>query len=71
MDIEELREIFDQFDSDSNGAIDFDEFNELLDALDSGIEPMGRQVGFDVIDTDGNGTIEFSEFCVWWQENDE
>ena len=68
MNNDELKETFDHFDADKNGHIDFAEFNQLLDALDCGIEDMARRLGFDVIDTDSNGTIEFDEFCSWWTE---
>lgn len=70
MDNTELRNTFDHFDRDHNGAIDFDEFCDLLDALNSEMEPASRRIGFDVIDGDGNGTIEFEEFASWWNEQD-
>lgn len=68
MSKEELKETFDHFDRDDNGQIDFDEFCELLAAMNSDIDELARRVGFDVIDTDGNGSIEFEEFCSWWME---
>ena len=68
MNQDELRETFNHFDRDNNGHIDFGEFCELLDAMNSEMEDMARRVGFDVIDSDGNGTIEFVEFCSWWEE---
>lgn len=68
MSRDELRETFSHFDRDNNGHIDFGEFCELLDSMDSGIEDAARRLGFDVIDTDGNGTIEFDEFVSWWEE---
>ena len=68
MNRDELKKTFDHFDRDNNGRIDFGEFCELLDAMDSDIEEMARRLGFDVIDSDGNGTVEFDEFCSWWEE---
>lgn len=68
MNKEELKETFAHFDRDNNGHIDFSEFCELLDAMNSDIDELARRVGFDVIDTDGNGSIEFDEFCSWWME---
>lgn len=66
MDTTELRESFDYFDRDHNGAIDFGEFCELLDTLSSDMEEETRRVGFDIIDSDHNGTIDFEEFAGWW-----
>lgn len=66
MDSNELKLTFDFFDRDHNGSIDFDEFCELLDALDSEMESDTRRVGFDIIDSDHNGTIDFEEFSGWW-----
>ena len=68
MNDDELRETFDHFDRDDNGHIDFSEFNELLDSMNSDIDDMARRLGFDVIDTDGNGSVEFDEFSSWWTE---
>jgi Ca2+-binding EF-hand superfamily protein len=68
MNKDELKETFDHFDRDNNGKIDFEEFCELLDAMNSDMEDIARRLGFDVIDSDGNGSIEFDEFCSWWIE---
>ena len=66
----ELQQSFDYFDRDHNGTIDFSEFCELLDALNSEMEQDTRRVGFDIIDSDHNGSIDFEEFCSWWQDQD-
>lgn len=66
----ELRQTFDRFDRDSNGVIDYAEFCELLDALDSDMEDESRRIGFDIIDTDHGGTIDFDEFAAWWNDQD-
>ncbi|MBA6411780.1 EF-hand domain-containing protein [Parahaliea sp. F7430] len=65
-DNSELRENFDYFDSDNNGAIDKDEFANLLDALGADMSAEEVVIGFEVIDTNGNGRIEFDEFLNWW-----
>lgn len=70
MDTTELRESFDHFDRDNNGTIDFDEFSELLGALNSDMDEAARRTGFDIIDSDGNGSIDFDEFASWWREQD-
>ncbi len=66
----ELNQLFNSFDRDHNGVIDFSEFCELLDALDSEMEEESRKIGFDIIDNDHNGTIDFNEFSSWWHEQD-
>jgi calmodulin len=64
----ELRETFDRFDRDHNGAIDFGEFRELLKVLDAEMEEESHRVGFDIIDSDRSGTIQFEEFAAWWND---
>lgn len=68
MEIDELKENFAHFDADGNGHIDFGEFSNLCDALESGSTEEEKRIGFGVIDTDGNGTIELEEFIAWWNE---
>ncbi len=72
MDNSELQLSFDYFDRDKNGTIDFGEFCELLDALDSDskMEEDARRIGFDIVDSDNNGTIDFEEFAGWWLGQD-
>ena len=66
----ELHANFKHFDTDSNGKIDFGEFSNLLDALDSGMSDTDKRIGFDAIDTDGNKDIDFEEFAAWWKDRD-
>lgn len=66
--IEEMKESFDYFDTDKNGQIDFKEFVQLMDALDSEMSNEEMEVGFDIIDSDNNGAIDFDEFLDWWNE---
>jgi len=66
----ELRQSFDHFDRDHNGTIDFDEFCDLLDTLNSDVEDESRRIGFDLIDSDHSGAIDFEEFSAWWHEQD-
>lgn len=67
-DYEELENLFDLNDSDSNGSIDFGEFCQLLNDLGADMSPAELEVGFNDIDTDGSGEIEFDEFSDWWRE---
>ena len=64
----ELRQTFSHFDRDHNGAIDFGEFCELLQALNADVDDESRKVGFDIIDSDHSGTIDFEEFLTWWMD---
>jgi len=66
LELAELRENFDHFDTDSNGVIDFEEFKELLSALQADMTEEEAEIGFDIIDADDNQTIEFQEFADWW-----
>jgi len=59
--LQQLRQIFDDCDKDSNGRIDWDEFCCMLDKL-----LAGKTLAFDLVDTDYSGTITFDEFCAWW-----
>lgn len=66
--LEELREIFDHFDTNSDGAISATEFAGLLKALDAGTSPEEAAIGFREIDADSGGAIEFDEFVDWWTD---
>jgi calmodulin len=66
--LQELREAFNQFDQDGSGAIDRQEFAELMESLDAGMSDDELEIGFSEVDRDGNGTIEFGEFLTWWQD---
>lgn len=68
--LDQLRDVFDQFDADDDGHIDQDEFVKLLDHLGAELTPKEAVIGFSLIDVDENGTIEFGEFAAWWAEQD-
>lgn len=67
-DHEELENLFDLNDSDSNGRIDFSEFRQLLNDLGADMSDEELEVGFNDIDSNGSGEIEFDEFTDWWRE---
>ena len=69
MDKNELRETFNHFDNDSNGAIDFSEFDRLMLALDPEMEDEAKKIGFELIDEDRSGTLEFEEFAAWFSDD--
>lgn len=65
--IEGIKNHFRFFDRDNNGAIDVEEFAELLRVLSPESTQVQAQKGFSLIDTDGSGYIEFDEFLEWWK----
>jgi Ca2+-binding EF-hand superfamily protein len=65
---DEIRETFDHFDEDDNGAIDQDEFAELMEALGTEMSDEELAIGFDSVDTNHNGEIDFEEFYNWWND---
>merc|ERR1711957_700915 len=66
LSVEDLQEVFDQFDTDGSGGIDSKEFGTLLASLD--IVWDDAKIGTTVkeIDTDENGLIDFKEFITWF-----
>ena len=67
--IEELREGFDECDTNGDGKIQYAEFAALLDNLGSEIDAEECRIGFGEIDTDHDGVISFDEFVAWWSEH--
>jgi Ca2+-binding EF-hand superfamily protein len=66
---QELREHFAFCDTDRDHRINYAEFLELLENLESGMSEEEMRVGFGLIDLDGNGYITFDEFSRWWTED--
>lgn len=67
-DYEELENLFDLNDSDSNGSIDFGEFCQLLGDLGADMSKEELEIGFNDIDSNASGEIDFDEFSDWWGE---
>lgn len=68
-ELQEIKENFEHFDSDSNGVINFDEFSKLMKALGAPeADDDARKAGFDIVDSDNNGHIDLEEFIAWWSE---
>jgi calmodulin len=65
---EELEESFDYNDANDDGRIEFEEFVDMLNALDAYSGPEEARVGFETIDSDRDGSIDFEEFVAWWSE---
>lgn len=63
---QELKEIFDHYDSDGNGVIDRHEFRALLQSLDPGFTEDDVVMGLKVLDENQNDVIDWDEFVGWW-----
>lgn len=71
-DIERVKAVYDNFDSDKSGCIDVNEFRQVLTCLmmqgPKATEPSNNTVKryFKEVDTDGSGEVEFEEFLGWF-----
>ena len=61
-----LVSIFARFDKNKDGAIDEDEFGEVLESLGWNSPAEVRSLEFAAIDGNSDGLVEFSEFSEWW-----
>lgn len=66
-DLADLAEQFDECDVDGDQRIDFAEFSQLLENLESEVPPAQRRSRFDAIDLDHDGAISRHEFMQWWR----
>ena len=67
-ELAEIKKIFNKYDVDNNGIIDWDEFCHMVDELDINITLKKKTVVFDKIDTNHTGKISFDEFIECWKE---
>ena len=66
--LDQLRNVFDSFDSDGSGTISPGELSSAVQALGVRLPKEElRKVVVDV-DVDNSGQISFQEFAAWWQE---
>ncbi len=65
-DGDELRAVFDRYDTDGNGVIDRNEFRALVESLDPGFTEEDVLMGLKVLDANENGVIDWEEFAGWW-----
>ena len=72
-EVEDVHKIFQQYDVDGSGAIEFEEFQELMfqllgvqDPSDYPVERM--RVFWSNVDIDGSGEVDFEEFLLWFRK---
>ena len=61
----ELQDMIDEFDSDGNGTIDFNEFLKMMERKTKDID-IEQEIHdtFQAFDKDGNGTVNIDEFLI-------
>lgn len=74
VDVDDYRKAFDKFDTDGSGAIEIDEFQEILKDLlklpeETELEPNRVANLFLMADTNHDGEVDFEEFCVFWSQS--
>ncbi len=68
MDEQDLRRIFNHFDSDGSGSIDCDELRSAVMALGIKVTLSSSKKILAQIDTDKNGTVEWDEFYAFFEK---
>jgi Ca2+-binding EF-hand superfamily protein len=68
-DVGELQKEFILVDRDHDGRVNFDEFKQLMEGLDSGMTHDEMEVGFHEVDTNRDGLIDCREFIDWWSND--
>jgi len=69
LNLEDLEDIFSQFDKDGSGTIDKDEFGSLMASMDVMLDPGQLAKAYKDLDTDEDGNIDFKEFVTWWVQD--
>lgn len=67
--VEELLEVFKEFDSDGSGRIDGTELHELLTKMGGTVTLAEAQAMIEVVDLNGDGAIDFMEFVNLVQQD--
>lgn len=71
LDVERIKRVFDEFDTDGSQEIDEDEFKHVLYRIlgvrnESDMPPSRLLRYWREVDTDGSGSVNFIEFLVWY-----
>ncbi len=66
--VEEIQAVFEKYDTNGNGTIDWNEFQDLLHELDKDLSLLDKAQTFDMVDTNHTGMINFDEFMAWWSQ---
>jgi hypothetical protein len=72
--LNDIREVFDTYDTSCDGALQFDEFILACKGLGLSVSKEDCKDKFDELDADGNGSLsfeEFTEFCADQLEREE
>ncbi|CAK9012414.1 Calcium-binding protein 5 (CaBP5) [Durusdinium trenchii] len=74
VDVDDYRKAFDKFDTDGSGAIEIDEFQEILKHLlklppETELEPNRVANLFLIADKNHDDVVDFEEFCVFWSQS--
>ena len=65
-ELEQFRKIFNKYDKNGNGNIDWDEFCLLIDEMVGDMSIEDKSLAFHLVDTNHTGMISFEEFIAWW-----
>lgn len=58
-----VRAVFKAFDSDSNGMISYQRFQDMVEASEVSLSPEETQYMYRCVDINGDNTVEFQEFA--------
>ena len=64
--IEEIEDLFEEADEDSDGQISLTEFRSLMRTLDRELRDDAVSANFRKIDANHDGRVGFDEFRAWW-----
>ena len=65
---DDLRELFDRFDTDASNRFNMVEFRKMLESLGHESIPEVLELEFASIDEDDDGSVTFDEFVAWWRD---
>ena len=67
-DVDKIMYVFNYFDEDGSGEIEFDEFTKMLNVLSGGQALSDKKINdlWLSLDTDNGGEVSFEEFLLWY-----